>query len=201
LLLILPVFIVVAIAVKLDSPGPVFFIQPRVGSKRVTRNGETHWEITTFPFYKFRSMTNKADEGMHKAFIEAFVNGEQSGGMTGEEFKMKNDPRVTRVGRLIRRTSLDELPQLFNILRGEMSWVGPRPVPTYEFEMYPDEGRARMAAMPGLTGLWQVEARATVPFEEQVRLDLEYIESQSLWTDFVILLKTPAAVISGRGAG
>ncbi|MGH9896190.1 MAG: sugar transferase, partial [bacterium] len=119
---------------------------------------------------------------------------------SGARFKLSNDPRVTRVGRVLRRMSLDELPQLFNVLKGEMSLVGPRPVPLYEVAEYGESDTERLAALPGITGLWQVRGRAEIPFSEMVRLDCEYVRNQSLWLDLKILAATIPAVVSGRGA-
>jgi lipopolysaccharide/colanic/teichoic acid biosynthesis glycosyltransferase len=118
----------------------------------------------------------------------------------GPKFKLSNDPRVTRVGHILRKTSLDELPQLVNVLKGEMSLVGPRPLPTYEVAEYQAWHRERLAALPGITGLWQVQGRCEVTFEEQVQMDIEYVRNQSLWQDIKILLSTIPAVVSGRGA-
>ena len=119
---------------------------------------------------------------------------------TGAPFKLTHDPRVTRVGRLLRRTSLDELPQLFNVLKGEMSLVGPRPVPPYEVAQYHEPDAERLAAVPGITGLWQVNGRGDVPFAEMIRLDREYVRNQTVWLDLKILLATIPAIVSGRGA-
>src|SRR5262249_22783862 len=133
--------------------------------------------------------------------IKSFANGQTSDdARNGVKFKLKQDPRVTRVGRVLRKTSLDELPQLLNVLKGEMSFVGPRPVPQYEVAEYKDGHFERLAAAPGITGLWQVKGRAVVSFEEMIRLDIEYVRARSLWLDFKILLLTIPAVISGRGA-
>jgi lipopolysaccharide/colanic/teichoic acid biosynthesis glycosyltransferase len=202
LILLSPLLLLIAILIKLDTPGPIIFVQERVGSKRVSHNGRTRWEIQNFRFYKFRSMTHNADQSRHQAFIQAFVEGKvEPSDITGKDFKLSRDPRVTRVGRIIRRTSLDELPQLVNVLKGEMSLVGPRPVPTYEFAQYQPRHHERMAALPGLTGLWQVTARCQVPFEEQMRMDIEYVRNASLWLDIKILSRTIPAVLGGRGAG
>jgi lipopolysaccharide/colanic/teichoic acid biosynthesis glycosyltransferase len=230
LILLAPLLLVVAVLVKLDSPGSAIFVQERVGSRRRRlSNGKVIWEIDTFHFYKFRSMRQDADESLHKAFIQAFINGgeavngelmeeikenapfsseafieaiKERKGVSGKKkaFKLAGDPRVTRVGHFIRKTSIDELPQLVNILKGEMSLVGPRPVPTYEFAQYKPEYRKRMNAKQGLTGLWQVKARGRAPFEEQMNLDLEYTESRSLLLDIAIIFLTIPAVVSGRGA-
>ena len=182
LLLLSPVFIGIAIAVKLSSPGPVFFNQIRVG--RYGRH---------FTFYKFRSMRQDAE-----ALKEQLMEHNESA--DGVIFKMKNDPRITRVGRFLRRTSLDELPQLWNVFIGDMSLVGPRPPVPKEVQEYTLEDRKRLDVIPGITCLWQIKGRSEIPFNEQVRLDKEYILAPSLWKDIVILLKTIPAIIGGKGA-
>ncbi|MDP3046336.1 MAG: sugar transferase [Chloroflexota bacterium] len=176
-----PVLIVTALAIVVDSPGPVIFPQVRVG-----QGGRT------FTLYKFRSMRTGADEEKDRLRQVTETN--------GVTFKLKVDPRRTRVGRLIRRTSLDELPQFYNVLRGEMSLVGPRPAIPSEVEHYEDWHRKRMLVKPGLTGLWQVMGRSELPFEEMVMLDVFYIENWSLPMDLKILLRTVPSVLSGRGA-
>lgn len=180
--LLAPVFAAVALAVRLDSQGPVIFRQVRVG-----RRGHR------FRCLKFRSMY--VDAEARKAALLA--RNEMPGGVT---FKMRHDPRVTRVGRVLRKLSLDELPQLWNVLVGEMSLVGPRPAVPSEVVQYGPEERRRLAVRPGITGLWQVRGRSEIPFDEQVALDVAYIESQSLLGDLRILLATIPAVLLGRGA-
>lgn len=176
-----PVWMALAAAIKLDSPGPVFFTQTRVG-----RRGRL------FRLYKFRTMYVDAER--RKAELEQH---NEAGGVI---FKMKWDPRVTRAGRLLRRTSLDELPQLLNVLRGEMSIVGPRPPVPAEVVQYTPAERRRLDAEPGLTCIWQVSGRSNIPFEGQVRLDVQYIETRTFWRDAWILVKTVPAVLLGRGA-
>jgi lipopolysaccharide/colanic/teichoic acid biosynthesis glycosyltransferase len=201
LLVLLPLMLLVAVAIKLDTPGPVFFVQDRVGVRRRSEGGRTRWELRDFAFYKFRSMVAAADRSLHEAHVRAFVQGrlEVPEG-AGAKFKLANDLRITRIGRVLRRTSLDELPQLLNVLKGEMSLVGPRPVPSYEVAEYQGSETDRLAALPGLTGLWQINGRGEVPFTEMVRMDREYVRNQSLWLDFKILIATIPAVVSGRGA-
>ena len=182
LVVLSPVFVAVALAVKLTSRGPVFFAQTRVG--RYGRH---------FRFYKFRSM--HVDAEARKAALLA-----RNESADGVIFKMKDDPRVTRVGRFLRRSSLDELPQLFNVLLGDMSLVGPRPPVPAEVRAYTLEDRKRLNAIPGITGPWQVSGRSDIPFHRQVQLDKDYIRSHSLWNDVKILLKTVPAILSGRGA-
>jgi exopolysaccharide production protein ExoY len=179
----------------------VFFVHQRVGVKRRSEAGRTKWEVREFPFYKFRSMVHGADQSLHQGHIRAFVQGQLPirDGVCAK-FKIANDVRITRVGRVLRRTSLDELPQLLNVLRGEMSLVGPRPVPSYEVAEYQASEMERLAALPGITGLWQVNGRGEVPFSEMIRLDRDYVRNQSLWLDFKILAATIPAVVSGRGA-
>ena len=181
LLLSSPVLVLAAILIKLDSSGPVLFRQRRVG-----RNGQT------FVLYKFRSMVDDAERQRGKV---AGLN-EQDGVM----FKIRQDPRVTRMGRWLRRLSVDELPQLFNVLRGQMSLVGPRPPLPEEVARYHDDVRRRLLVKPGITGLWQVSGRADLSWEDSVRLDLYYVENWSLVADLLILWKTASAVLRGRGA-
>jgi len=201
LIFLSPLLLVIAILIKLDSPGSVLFVQERVGSRRRVVWGQTTWEICNFRMCKFRSMISNADQSLHKAYIHAYVSGCAEPLPTSPSlYKLTGDPRITRVGRILRKTSLDELPQLLNVLKGEMSIVGPRPVPTYEFEGYKDWHKARFAAMPGMTGLWQVKGRCQVPFEEQIQMDIEYVHHQSLWLDLKIMFWTIPAVVSARGA-
>lgn len=176
-----PVMLGVALAVRLDSPGPIIFKQVRIGK----------WG-KTFECYKFRSMYIDAEE--RKAELMAQNEAD------AVVFKMKNDPRITRVGRITRKTSLDELPQLINVLKGEMSLVGPRPPVPSEVAQYQFEDLGRLGAVPGITGLQQVSGRSSLDFKTWVELDLQYIEEQSLWRDIQILVKTIPAVILSRGA-
>jgi exopolysaccharide biosynthesis polyprenyl glycosylphosphotransferase len=181
LILAAPIMIVTAILIKLDSPGPVLFYQPRVGK----------WG-KEFYCYKFRSMYIDAEER-----IKELRNQNEA---DGPIFKMKHDPRITRVGRVIRKLSIDELPQIFNVLKGEMSLVGPRPPLPREVAEYTFEQVGRLNAIPGITGLQQVSGRSDLDFKRWVELDLQYIEEQSLLKDIEILLRTIPAVILGKGA-
>jgi exopolysaccharide biosynthesis polyprenyl glycosylphosphotransferase len=180
-LLLVPLFLAVALVIKLDTGGPVFFRQIRVG-----RGGET------FRIIKFRTMHAGAERRVEAMRAET----EQAGVL----FKMRRDPRVTRSGRLLRRYSIDELPQLINVLLGHMSLVGPRPPLPSEVDRYPDDMRRRLVVKPGLTGLWQVSGRSDLSWEESMRLDLRYVENWSLTADLVILLRTAIAVARGSGA-
>lgn len=191
LLLLLPFLALIALLIKLTSPGPVLYRQERVG-----RGGRI------FHFYKFRSMIVDADEKVHRAYLENLVrNGSAAGVDEGGQlvYKLVNDPRVTRVGGFLRRTSLDELPQLWNILKGEMSLVGPRPCLSYEWELYKDWQKRRLDVTPGLTGLWQVTGRSRVSFEDMVLLDLYYIAHWSVGLDLELILRTVPIMLSGRG--
>lgn len=202
LTLLLPLMVVIAILIKLDSSGPIFFTQERVGAKRRSENRRIIWEIHTFSVYKFRSMVHNADPLLHQAYIKAFIEGRvETTEATETTFKLTNDPRITRIGRLLRRGSLDELPQLLNVIKGEMSLVGPRPVPTYEVADYQARHYERLTALPGITGIWQVQGRCQVSFEEMIQMDIHYARQKSLWLDLKILLLTLPAVLSGRGAG
>lgn len=201
LLLLLPLMLFIAVLVKLDSPGSAFFIQKRVGSKRKVENGEIKWEVTTFPMFKFRSMKQNADQSLHQAHIKAYAEGQLKGDKADSaQFKLKEDPRITRLGKFLRKTSLDELPQLLNILRGEMSLVGPRPVPEYEVAYYEPAHFERLEALPGMTGLWQVYGRGRVTFDEMMEMDIEYVRTRNLWLDIKLLLATVPAAVRGEGA-
>ena len=178
---LLPVFLLTAIAIKLEDNGSVFFTQPRAGK-----------DMEPFQMYKFRSMYVDAD----KRLKDLVSQNEQ----TGHAFKMKNDPRITKVGKFIRRYSIDELPQLINILKGDMSIVGPRPILTFQMEECDDYDRQRLIVQPGLTCYWQIGGRANIEWEEWVELDLDYIEDMSFWTDIKMIVKTVPAVFKGEGA-
>jgi len=196
LVILAPLFLVIAALIKLTSRGPVIFKQERLG-----RFGQP------FTFLKFRSMDAETDHQIHEEYIEKFISGDQelsfqstSLAPTGV-YKITNDPRVTLIGRFLRKTSLDELPQVLNVLKGEMSLVGPRPPIAYEFARYDVWQRRRvLEAKPGITGLWQVKGRSRTTFDDMVRLDLSYIRHRSLWLDLSILLRTPWAVLKGDGA-
>jgi exopolysaccharide biosynthesis polyprenyl glycosylphosphotransferase len=182
LLLLSPFLAVIALAVKLTSSGPVFFVQKRVGLNK-----------RTFSTYKFRTMVDGAE--LKLAEIESLNQ------VSGPVFKIENDPRVTPVGRLLRKSSIDELPQLLNVLKGDMSLVGPRPLPIRDYKGFnQDWHRRRLSVRPGITCLWQVNGRSSIPFEEWMELDMHYIDNWSLWLDLKILLKTIPAVLKGSGA-
>ncbi|HEY1303107.1 MAG TPA: sugar transferase [Vicinamibacterales bacterium] len=198
--LLLPLMAILAVAVKLDSRGPVLFVQDRVGVRRCSWHGGVYWELRPFRCLKFRSMVAGADQSLHRQHVRAFVRGQLVADEGRTRFKLANDSRVTRLGHLLRRTSLDELPQLVHVLKGEMSLVGPRPVPLYEVAEYRESDAERLMALPGITGLWQVNGRADVPFIDMMRMDCEYVRNQSLWLDLKILAATVPAVLSGRGA-
>jgi lipopolysaccharide/colanic/teichoic acid biosynthesis glycosyltransferase len=194
LLLFAPILLLIAIAIKLTSEGPVFFRQKRVG-----QYGEQ------FVFLKFRSMKVNNDASEHKQFVQQMIAGNAVSNGSDKSgpavYKLTKDRRVTRVGGFLRKTSLDELPQFWNVLKGEMSLVGPRPPVGYEVEAYDIWHRRRLLeAKPGITGLWQVKGRSRVTFDEMVRLDLRYAKTWSPWMDVKILLQTPAAVMFGDGA-
>lgn len=201
IIFLLPLLLLIALLIKLDSPGPVIFTQERVGARRQRFGRQGVWVVQNFPFYKFRSMVTDADQSLHEAYIKDFVEGRaRPSAESGGKYKLTNDPRVTRVGHFLRKFSLDELPQLFNVLKGDMSLVGPRPVPTYEVAGYSPRHHNRFAALPGITGWWQVKGRCQVSFEEMIRMDLDYIRNASLWLDLKILFLTLPAVLSRRGA-
>lgn len=190
LLLFSPLFLVIALAVKATSRGPVFFRQERLGL-----NGRP------FSFLKFRSMYTDSDSGAHRAYITRYIHDQKNAAVEPGVFKLTGDARVTPIGQFLRRTSLDELPQFINVLKGEMSLVGPRPPIPYECELYDIWHRTRLlSCKPGITGLWQVTGRSRTTFDEMVRMDLRYIRERSLGLDLKILFMTPKAVFSGKGA-
>ncbi len=186
IILLAPVLLLIALAIKLNSPGPALFLQKRIGQGN-----------RPFMMYKFRSMTIGASEELHRQHLDELVAGKNSNGI----FKLTNDPRMTAVGRFIRKWSLDELPQLLNVLKGEMTLVGPRPEPCYASANYSRWYHRRALEMkPGITGLWQIEGRSRVPYEEMIRMDLRYCQSLSLWNDVKLLCRTFKAVFSHAGA-
>jgi len=194
LILLTPLFLVLAIIIKMTSKGPILFRQQRVGQFGAR-----------FEFLKFRSMSVSTDEGIHKEYVQNFIAGKAQPAVgAGDQkvvYKITSDPRVTWIGRFMRRTSLDELPQFWNVLEGKMSLVGPRPAIPYEIDSYDIWHRRRLLeAKPGITGLWQVHGRSRTTFDEMVRLDLQYSRTWSLLLDLKILLQTPPAVILGDGA-
>lgn len=193
LILLVPLFGLIALAIKLTSDGPVLFRQARLG-----HHGKK------FELLKFRSMKKDCESRIHEEYVSKFIAGqvsEENGDGASPSFKIKSDPRVTTVGSFLRKSSLDEIPQFWNVLVDEMSLVGPRPPLDYEFKAYSLWHRRRVLEIkPGITGLWQVEGRSRTQFDEMVRLDLKYARGWSLWLDLKILLRTPAAVVFGKGA-
>jgi len=193
LILCCPLFVLISLAIKLTSKGPILFKQERVG-----RYG------SRFIFLKFRSMECGSDARIHREYVKQYIAGEADAGRASHTqnavYKIQSDPRITRVGKFLRRSSLDELPQFINVLRGDMSLVGPRPPIPYELEGYQIWHRRRVQeSKPGITGLWQVKGRSRVKFDDMVRMDLHYAKTWSLWLDVKILLQTPAAVLFGAG--
>jgi len=185
-----PLWLAIAVAIKATSAGPVLFRTPIVG-----RDGRV------FTYHKFRTMTTGGSDEGHRRWIESFVSGDQpyTTDATGVPvYKMTNDSRVTRVGRLLRRLSLDEMPQLINVLLGDMNVIGPRPPVLYEYRLYGPRERMRTAIKPGITGLYQVSRRGRASFSEMLELDLEYLRRRSLWLDLRILLRTPQALLHGE---
>lgn len=180
---VLLVGVVIALCIKLDSKGPIFFYQPRIG-----KDGKE------FQMLKFRSMYVNSDENVHRKKVEAMM---QSGQTLDKD---QYDPRITRVGRFIRKTSLDEIPQFWNVLMGQMSLVGPRPPIPYEVALYSEKDWQRLSGLPGLTGTWQVYGRSTVTFTEMVDMDITYLKSQSILQDLKLVFLTVPVMIMGRGA-
>ncbi len=200
-----PILILISLGILIYSPGPILFIQERVGVKFQLHRGRTYWKRENFKCYKFRTMKVNADPKIHQAYVKALIENDQNKmdtlqGEATNTRKLIHDPRITRPGALLRKFSLDELPQLWNVIRGDMSLVGPRPAIPYEVELYKSWQLQRLAAKPGITGLQQVTARCTSDFDHQVQFDIEYIEKQSFWLDLKIILKTPLVVISTKGA-
>jgi len=189
IILYLPIFIIISICIKLTSRGPILFSQTRLGEN-----------AKPFRFYKFRTMYVPNDRIYDQEFVKNLIDGKY--GKIGENptDKLKHDPRVTPFGRLLRVTSLDELPQLLNVLKGDLSLVGPRPPLPYEYDNYQEWHKERLSIKPGITGLWQVTGRSSTTFDEMVKLDIEYAKKQSLILDIKILIKTMYMVISGKGA-
>jgi len=186
----LPLFIAIAVAIKLNSKGPVFY-----RAKAVGKNGKI------FTMYKFRSMRLNNRSDIHKNYVTKLIKGDISNGDNKEQpLKITDDPRITSVGKFLRKFSLDELPQLINVLKGDMSLVGPRPCLPYEYEIYKDWHKKRMSVRPGITGLWQVAGRSSVVFEDMILLDLYYIYNRSFTIDFSILYETIFVVFGMRGA-
>jgi lipopolysaccharide/colanic/teichoic acid biosynthesis glycosyltransferase len=194
LVLLSPLSALIAAWIKIDSPGPVFFRQTRLGL-----GGKP------FTFYKFRTMQHNCDSHVHQHYVQALIRNEPTSAL-GEgttapgSYKLVQDMRITHVGALLRKTSLDEIPQLFNVLKGEMSLVGPRPPLPYEVEVYQEWHKRRLDVLPGMTGLWQVQGRSRVSFDEMVRMDLDYAAQCSLWLDIKIMILTIPAVVTGSGA-
>jgi lipopolysaccharide/colanic/teichoic acid biosynthesis glycosyltransferase len=193
LLLLAPlsiIMLIAAAAIRLDSKGPIIFRQRRVGKDGVE-----------FDLLKFRSMYVDCDDTLHRQAIERYLQGQKLNEHSGARapYKLGNDPRITRVGRFIRGTSIDELPQLWNVLVGQMTLVGPRPPLPYEVEMYSPRALLRLAGKPGLTGIWQVYGRDRVTFDEMVEMDITYLQQQSFWLDIKLLLLTPLVIFGGHG--
>jgi lipopolysaccharide/colanic/teichoic acid biosynthesis glycosyltransferase len=185
LLLLLPLLAAIALLVRRSSPGPVLFRQQRIG-----KDGRP------FELLKFRTMIVNGDEAIHKAYVSALIKGEA--GTHDGVFKLADDPRITAIGRGLRKLSLDELPQLINVLRGEMSLVGPRPPLAYEVELYDERARQRLTVPPGVTGLWQVSGRNKLTFQQMIELDLAYIARWSPWLELAIVARTPLALFTGK---
>lgn len=204
-ILLSPLLVAVAVAVRVSSSGPILFRQERLGGRLVRKGEHSQWKLHTFNMLKFRTMQDGLKDSTHREAAKAYIHGDgaavhQMGAPEGT-FKMTQDKRVTRVGRVLRRWSLDELPQLFNVLRGHMSLVGPRPALPYEVTEYQPHHLLRFGAKAGMSGLWQVMGRSQLSFEDMVKLDTEYARNQSVVLDLRILAKTFSVVFSGKGSG
>ncbi len=205
LIILSPVMILIALVIYIYSPGPIFFVQDRVGAVRHRAGMRTKWVRKDFKLYKFRTMKLNADPSIHRAYVKALIENDekQMAAIQGKEIttrKLVDDPRIIGPGKFLRKYSLDELPQFFNVLIGDMSVVGPRPAIPYEVEMFKSYHLQRLEAQPGITGLQQISSRCTVDFDQQIQKDIEYIKNQSLWLDLLIILKTPLAIILAKGA-
>ena len=205
LILLSPLMLLTAILIYLYSPGPILFVQERVGAKKRQYGKYSYLKRANFRCYKFRTMKTNADPSIHQAYVKALIenNEEKMTALQGaptQPRKLVNDSRIIRPGKFLRKLSLDELPQLWNVLIGDMSLIGPRPAIPYEVAMYKGWHLRRLEAQPGITGLQQVTARCIADFDQQVQLDIDYIENQSIWLDLKIILKTPLAVFSTSGA-
>lgn len=208
LIFLFPLMLCIAILIKVNSPGSVIYTQERVGVKRKRRNdGVYYWKQRTFTIFKFRTMRMDSESTIHREFMEAVISGDEVKLNRFEEMhddnaktKMARDPRIIGVGAFLRKTSLDELPQLWNVLIGDMSLVGPRPPIPYEVEFYKPRHLQRLNTIPGVTGLWQISGRSATTFDGMVDLDIEYIEKQSFWLDLKILLGTLPAILFQKGA-
>lgn len=202
LMILWPILAIIYVLIKFDSPGNPIFIQERVGTKLKHINGKNVWVQQNFNMYKFRSMRANSTSKIHQQFIQAYIAGDeklmaelqQAKSSENNKFKLNGDPRITKIGRFIRKTSLDELPQLFNVLKGDMTLVGPRPPIPYEVALYRPPHLKRLNTMQGITGYWQVNGRSSTSFEEMVELDTEYIQKQNFWLDLKIIFKTFAEV-------
>ena len=206
LIVLAPVILITALWIALDSPGAVIFAQQRVGACRRAYKGQWYWQQKTFTFYKFRTMHADVEQTLHKEFVAAYIAGDHQKMALLQpkkgakcEYKLVHDPRVTNIGHFLRKTSLDELPQLWNVIKGDMGLVGPRPAIPYEVEQYKPWHLQRFATVAGITGLWQVSGRSRMAFDEMVKLDIEYGKKQSLWLDFKILLQTLPVAFLGKG--
>lgn len=203
LLVTWPFLLLIALAIRLDSKGDVVYKQERVGSRSRVIDSHVFWESYTFTMYKFRSMYQGSPTSSHEAFMKELINEDpvQPENLSKPKvYKITNDARITRVGHFLRTTSLDELPQIFNVLRGDMSLVGPRPAIPYEVDNYKDWHFGRLHTKPGITGYWQVGGRSNVSFHKMVELDIRYVEHQSTWLDLKILFSTVAQVLRRHGA-
>lgn len=209
LLALLPLLPIIALAILIDSGFPIIYSQQRVKSRRILVDGEWVWRLEPFTFYKFRTMYQGVVSTSHERYMAAYIAGDEAtlaqlrpdDTEKAGTYKLLEDPRVTPVGRILRGLSIDELPQLWNVLVGDMSLVGPRPPIPYEVALYRPQDMERFASLPGVTGLWQVSGRSELSFDEMIALDTDYIRRQTLGLDLKILLQTMPAVVSRKGAG
>lgn len=200
LILASPLIVLAMLLIRIESKGQAIFSQERVGAKYQKKDGQIIWKVCLFRCYKLRTMRNDSNPAIHREYLLRFRNGLTDLGPKRAPYKLDRDPRITRIGHWLRSASLDELPQLLNVIKGDMSLVGPRPVPVYEIELYDEPHFNRLAARPGITGLWQVYGRSRVTFEQMIEMDIEYARHSCLWCDLKLLLLTVGSVVSRKGA-
>jgi lipopolysaccharide/colanic/teichoic acid biosynthesis glycosyltransferase len=206
LVVLSPLLLLIALLIKVDSAGPVLFKQERMRLRKPSADGKASCELDTFIMYKFRTMRPQSDPAIHQEFMKALIRNDENevalfNNHASAINKLSNDARITRVGKVLRKLNLDELPQLWNVVKGDMSLIGPRPPLSYEVAEYKPHHWKRLMTIPGCVGLWQVRGWNALTFDEMVEIDVWYVENQSLWLDAKIVLMTVPAILSGKGGG
>jgi lipopolysaccharide/colanic/teichoic acid biosynthesis glycosyltransferase len=206
LVVLSPLLLLIALLIKVDSSGPVLFKQERMKLRKPSADGKASCELDTFIMYKLRTMRPRSDPAIHQQFMKALIRNDENevallNNHASAINKLSNDARITRVGKVLRKLNLDELPQLWNVVKGDMSLIGPRPPLSYEVAEYKPHHWKRLMTIPGCVGLWQVRGWNTLTFDEMVDVDVWYVENQSLWLDAKIVLMTVPAILSGKGGG